>query len=74
MIIDVASYLDGLEKLVVQPDIYGNYPSPKKTEGLTRMFNRAIAQALFSGRRQIDIIDLYQSMYRKQIVMPATSY
>jgi ATP-dependent Clp protease ATP-binding subunit ClpA len=65
MILDVASYLDGLEKLVVQADIYGNYPSPKKTEGLTRMFNRAIAQALFSGRRQIDVIDLYQSMLQE---------
>lgn len=65
MIIDVASYLDGLDKLVVQPDEHGILPNPKKTEGLTRMFNRAIAQALFSGRRQIDVIDLYQSILQE---------
>lgn len=65
MIIDVSSYIDGLTKLVVQPDINGNVPNPKKTEGLTRMFNRAVAQVLFSGRRQIDAIDLYQSMLQE---------
>lgn len=65
MILDIDSYLGGLTKLVVQPDTNGEVPGPKKTEGLTRMFNRAVTQVIFSGRRQIDIIDLYLSLLQE---------
>lgn len=65
MILDIDSYLTGLTKLVVQPDINGEVPGPKKTESLTRMFNRAVTQVIFSGRRQIDVIDLYLSLLQE---------
>lgn len=64
-ILDVTNYVDGLTKLIVSPDESGNVPSPKKTESLTRLFNRAIAQVLFAGRRQLDIVDLYLSFLQE---------
>jgi ATP-dependent Clp protease ATP-binding subunit ClpA len=65
MILDVSAYLDGLQELEVSADANGEVPGPKKTEALTRMFNRAIAQVIFAGRRQIEAIDLYQSMLQE---------
>jgi ATP-dependent Clp protease ATP-binding subunit ClpA len=65
MIIDVASHIDSMDKLAVKADENGEFPGPKKTEGLTRMFNRAVAQVIFNGRRQIEVIDLYASMLRE---------
>ena len=35
---------------------------PKKTNALERLFNRALTQVLFSGRRSITTIDLYLAM------------
>ena len=35
---------------------------PKKTHGLERVFNRALTQVLFSGRNQMQIIDLFLSI------------
>ena len=65
MIIDVVNYIEGQDKLIVKPDEHGNLPHPKKTEALTRMFNRAVSQVIFSGRTRVDIIDLYLSLSRE---------
>ena len=65
MVIEVANYVLSLDKLVVQPDANGQVPNPKKTHGLERMFNRAITQMLFSGRLQIEVIDLYLSILQE---------
>ena len=65
MIIEVASYIGSLDKLIVEPDINGTPVNPKKTASLERLFNRAVTQALFTGRRQISIIDLYLSLLQE---------
>jgi ATP-dependent Clp protease ATP-binding subunit ClpA len=65
MIGDVSAYLDSLDKIVLQPDNNGLIPKPKKTEALARMINRAITQVFFSGRRQIDVIDVYLSLLQE---------
>jgi ATP-dependent Clp protease ATP-binding subunit ClpA len=36
--------------------------TPRKTNGLERMFNRALTQVLFTGRRSITLLDLYLAM------------
>jgi ATP-dependent Clp protease ATP-binding subunit ClpA len=36
--------------------------TPRKTNGLERMFNRALTQVLFTGRRAITLLDLYLAM------------
>jgi ATP-dependent Clp protease ATP-binding subunit ClpA len=59
MIADVSSYLDGMVLLAQSTD---TDIQPRKTNSLERMINRAVAQVLFTGRRQIEIIDLYMSM------------
>ena len=58
MIGDIVTYLDSQTTLVVQVED-GEHVNPKKTHALERMFNRAVTQVLFTGRRQIEIIDLY---------------
>jgi len=65
MIGEVASYVDSLKDLELQPDINGNYARPRKTQSLDRMFNRAVAQVLFTGRRQMDVTDLYLSLLQE---------
>jgi ATP-dependent Clp protease ATP-binding subunit ClpA len=52
---ELCGYLDGCVSLV-QPN---EEATPRKTQGLERVFNRALTQVLFSGRRQIVTIDLY---------------
>ena len=39
-----------------------NSSPPKKTNALERMFNRALTQVMFTGRRSITTLDLYLSM------------
>ncbi len=53
----------GLEAKVNPAD--GSFLPPRKTNTLERMFNRAVAQVLFTGRRQIDITDLYLSILQE---------
>lgn len=60
LIMDVTSYLDNLSALVVKED--KRPQQPRKTNALERMFNRAVTQVLFTGRRQIEVIDLYLSI------------
>jgi len=52
---ELCGYLDGLQSLVrVGEDL-----TPRKTAALERVFNRALTQVLFTGRRQVVTIDLY---------------
>ena len=52
---ELCGYLDSCQSLVQPTEDF----TPRKTAGLERVFNRALTQVLFSGRRQIVTIDLY---------------
>lgn len=54
---ELQSYLDSLTAMVTTKDI-----QPKKTNALERVFNRALTQVLFTGRRTISTLDLYLAM------------
>lgn len=60
LIMDVTSYLDNQTALTIAED--KRPQQPRKTNALERMFNRAVTQVLFTGRRQIEVIDLYLSI------------
>jgi ATP-dependent Clp protease ATP-binding subunit ClpA len=52
---DLSKYLDGLTNLVKDAaDL-----QPRKTNALERVFNRALTQVLFTGRRTVTTADLY---------------
>jgi ATP-dependent Clp protease ATP-binding subunit ClpA len=52
---DLSRYLDSLTQLVKSvPDL-----QPRKTNALERVFNRALTQVLFTGRRTVTTVDLY---------------
>jgi ATP-dependent Clp protease ATP-binding subunit ClpA len=52
---DLSKYLDSLTKLVKDdPNL-----QPRKTNALERVFNRALTQVLFTGRRAVTTADLY---------------
>jgi ATP-dependent Clp protease ATP-binding subunit ClpA len=57
---DVMGYVDGLTSLTTV-----SQEPPKKTNSLERVFNRAVTQVLFTGRRQIEILDLYLSIFQE---------
>jgi len=52
---DVDHYLDNMVTLVTSDAD----AQPRKTNGLERVFNRALTQVLFTGRRNITTADLY---------------
>ena len=52
---ELCGYLDSLQSLVR----IGEDPTPRKTAALERVFNRALTQVLFTGRRQVVTVDLY---------------
>jgi ATP-dependent Clp protease ATP-binding subunit ClpA len=52
---ELCGYLDSCQSVITQDEA----ATPRKTAGLERVFNRALTQVLFSGRRQIVTIDLY---------------
>jgi len=54
---ETEAYLAGLANLVTTKDV-----QPKKTNALERVFNRALTQVLFTGRRTISTLDLYLAM------------
>jgi ATP-dependent Clp protease ATP-binding subunit ClpA len=54
---EIEAYLASLGNLVTTKDV-----QPKKTNALERVFNRALTQVLFTGRRTISTIDLYLAM------------
>lgn len=55
---DLEQYLSNRTELVVD----GDRSEPKKTNSLERIFNRSITQVFFSGRQQVQIIDLFLSI------------
>jgi ATP-dependent Clp protease ATP-binding subunit ClpA len=52
---ELDAYLDSLQSLASD----GEDITPKKTNALERIFNRALTQVLFTGRRVMSTIDLY---------------
>ena len=54
---ELDDYLVTLTSLVTNKDI-----QPRKTNALERVFNRALTQVLFTGRRTISTVDLYLAM------------
>ena len=54
---ELEAYLDSMTAIVTDKDI-----QPKKTNALERVFNRALTQVLFTGRRTISTLDLYLAM------------
>ena len=53
---ELQSYVNGLTSLVKSNS------QPKKTNALERVFNRALTQVLFTGRRTVTTLDLYLAM------------
>jgi len=58
---DISGWLDNQVDLVSK-SVDGASIPPRKTNTLERMFNRAVTQVLFTGRRQIEVIDIYLSI------------
>jgi ATP-dependent Clp protease ATP-binding subunit ClpA len=54
---ELEAYLVSLINLVTDKDI-----QPKKTNALERVFNRALTQVLFTGRKSVATADLYMAM------------
>ena len=54
---ELDAYLESCVSVVTDKDI-----QPKKTNALERVFNRALTQVLFTGRRSISTLDLYLAM------------
>jgi ATP-dependent Clp protease ATP-binding subunit ClpA len=54
---DFEMYIDSQVHLKLQ-----NNADPKKTNALERVFNRALTQVLFQGRRQVTTIDLWLAL------------
>ena len=54
---DLEMYIDSMVHLKLNKDA-----DPKKTNALERVFNRALTQVMFTGRRQITTIDLWLAM------------
>ena len=54
---ELDAYLESCVSILTKKDI-----QPKKTNALERVFNRALTQVLFTGRRSITTLDLYLAM------------
>jgi ATP-dependent Clp protease ATP-binding subunit ClpA len=54
---ELEAYLHGQVNLVTDKDV-----QPRKTNALERVFNRALTQVLFTGRRSVSTVDLYLAM------------
>ena len=54
---ELDAYLESCVSLVTTKDV-----QPKKTNALERVFNRALTQVLFTGRRTVSTLDLYLAM------------
>ena len=54
---DIDTWLKGMVSIEIKGK--ATNASPKKTNGLERVFNRAGTQVLFSGRKTVSTIDLY---------------
>ena len=58
LIQEVEAYLENIDVINTDEDA----EDPKKTVSLERVFNRANTQVIFSGRQQLNLIDLYLSI------------
>jgi ATP-dependent Clp protease ATP-binding subunit ClpA len=56
--LELEAYLDSLSSLVKTNQTV----QPKKTNALERVFNRALTQVLFTGRRTVATLDIYLAM------------
>jgi ATP-dependent Clp protease ATP-binding subunit ClpA len=54
---ELDAYLESCVSLITDKDV-----QPKKTNALERVFNRALTQVLFTGRRTVSTLDLYLAM------------
>ena len=54
---ELDAYLESCASLITDKDV-----QPKKTNALERVFNRAMTQVLFTGRRSMTTLDLYLAM------------
>lgn len=54
---ELDAYLESCASLITDKDV-----QPKKTNALERVFNRALTQVLFTGRRSVSTVDLYLAM------------
>jgi ATP-dependent Clp protease ATP-binding subunit ClpA len=54
---ELDAYLESCASVITEKDV-----QPKKTNALERVFNRALTQVLFTGRRTISTLDLYLAM------------
>jgi ATP-dependent Clp protease ATP-binding subunit ClpA len=54
---ELDAYLESCVSLVTAKNV-----QPKKTNALERVFNRALTQVLFTGRRTVSTLDLYLAM------------
>jgi ATP-dependent Clp protease ATP-binding subunit ClpA len=64
---DVNALTNDLEDYIAQQHYLitknaAEYDNPKKTHALERVFNRALTQVLFSGRNQVQVVDLWLSI------------
>jgi ATP-dependent Clp protease ATP-binding subunit ClpA len=54
---ELDAYLESCASLITTKEV-----QPKKTNALERVFNRALTQVLFTGRRTVSTLDLYLAM------------
>jgi len=59
---DIDRYLDSQTHMISK----GYDIVPKKTHSLERVFNRAFTQVMFSGRKHLQIIDIYLSLMSEE--------
>jgi len=69
---DIDGLLNELETYIRQQDYLvtkrpDEYENPKKTHALERVFNRALTQVLFSGRNQVQVVDLWISVASENV-------
>jgi ATP-dependent Clp protease ATP-binding subunit ClpA len=62
--VDTVSLLNDIDQFLNKQSYIANSQmvEPKKTHSLERVFNRAFTQVLFSGRDQVQLIDLFLSI------------
>jgi ATP-dependent Clp protease ATP-binding subunit ClpA len=60
--IDTKALASDLDSYLNNVDNINNGELPKKTNALERVFNRAVTQVIFTGRRYVNTLDLYLSI------------
>lgn len=60
--VDVNALSKDIDEYLNQIDNISTGETPKKTNALERVFNRAVTQVIFTGRRYVSTLDLYLSI------------